>query len=235
MLSNSVAHQMSDCCDDGCAVIPRAHERRFRRALWIALCSNVAMFIVEIGASWKAESTALMADAIDFLGDAINYGVSLAALAAGALWRSRVALAKGWVMGLYGVAVLLIAGWNVLRGASPEPYIMALVAMMALLVNVSAAVLLYAFRDGDANMRSVWLCSRNDAIGNVAVMFAAYGVFGTGTIWPDVGVAVLLGILGVSAASHVVLRARNELVTQRMSQTKCGGGKQIRAVDRKSF
>jgi Co/Zn/Cd efflux system component len=184
--------------------------------LWIALCSNVAMFIVEIVASWKAESTALMADAVDFLGDAINYGVSLAALAAGALWRSRVALAKGWGMGIYGVAVLLVAGWNVLRGASPDPSTMALVAMLALLVNVGAAVLLYAFRDGDANMRSVWLCSRNDAIGNAAVMLAAAGVFGTGTLWPDVGVAVLLAMLGLWAAKDVVGRARIELADQHL-------------------
>ena len=209
---------MSDCCDDGCAGVSRAHERRFRRILWIVLFANIAMFIVEIGASWKAESTALMADAIDFLGDAINYGVSLVALAAGAMWRSRVALAKGWVMGLYGVAVLLVAAWNVMRGASPEPSIMAVIATLALLVNVGAAFLLYAFRDGDANMRSVWLCSRNDAIGNAAVLLAAAGVFGTGSLWPDVAVAVLLGILGVSASRHVILHARKELVTQRMSE-----------------
>lgn len=216
ILANLPAYWMSDFCDDGCAALPLGHERRFRRALWIVLCANIAMFIVEIGASWKAESTALMADAIDFLGDAINYGVSLIALAAGAMWRSRVALAKGWVMGIYGVAILLVASWNIWRGASPEPSVMALVAMLALFVNVGAAFLLYAFRDGDANMRSVWLCSRNDAIGNVAVMLAAAGVFGTGSLWPDVGVAVLLGMLGVSAARHVVLRAQQELVTHRI-------------------
>ncbi|MGD2140412.1 MAG: cation transporter [Burkholderiales bacterium] len=206
---------MSNCCDDGCAVLPPEHEKRFRRALWIVLCSNIAMFIVEIGASWRAESTALMADAIDFLGDAINYGVSLVALAAGVVWRSRVALAKGWVMGLYGVAVLLVAGWNVVRGASPAPSIMAVVATLALLVNVGAAFLLYAFRDGDANMRSVWLCSRNDAIGNAAVVLAAAGVFGTGSLWPDVGVAILLASLGLLAARHVIERARMELAAQR--------------------
>jgi Co/Zn/Cd efflux system component len=206
---------MSNCCDDGCAVLPPEHEKRFRRALWIVLCSNIAMFIVELGASWRAESTALMADAIDFLGDAINYGVSLVALAAGVVWRSRVALAKGWVMGLYGVAVLLVAGWNVVRGASPAPSIMAVVATLALLVNVGAAFLLYAFRDGDANMRSVWLCSRNDAIGNAAVVLAAAGVFGTGSLWPDVGVAILLASLGLLAARHVIERARMELAAQR--------------------
>lgn len=206
---------MSDCCDDGCAGVPPAHEKRFRRILWVVLCANIAMFIIEIGASWQAESTALMADAIDFFGDAINYGVSLLALAAGAVWRSRVALVKGWVMGFYGVAVLLVAGWNVMRGASPQPTIMAVVALLALLVNVSAAFLLYAFREGDANMRSVWLCSRNDAIGNAAVVLAAAGVFGTGSMWPDVAVAMLLASLGLLAAKHVIERARLELAAQR--------------------
>lgn len=206
---------MDDCCSVGGA--GHLHERRFRRALWFALIANCVMFFIEFGASWKADSTALMADAIDFLGDAINYGVSLAALASGALWRSRVALTKGWIMGIYGVIVLLVAGWNVARGASPEPATMALVAVLALSVNVGAAILLYAFRDGDANMRSVWLCSRNDAIGNVAVMLAAAGVFGTGTLWPDVGVAVLLAVLGLSAARHVIGRARKELEAKRPS------------------
>ncbi len=215
MLSNDWFDYMSDCCNSDFDTLPASHQRRFRRVLWIALIANAAMFFVEIGASLKAESTALMADATDFLGDTANYGVSLMALAAGALWRSRVALTKGWVMGFYGVAVLLFAGWNVARGASPEPATMALVALLALLVNVGVAVLLYAFRKGDANMRSVWLCSRNDAIGNVAVILAAAGVFGTGTIWPDVGVAVLLGALGLLAARHIVGQARKELAAQR--------------------
>ena len=206
---------MSACCNSGLGSLSPSHERRFRRALWAALIANFSMFLVEAGASWKAESTALMADAIDFLGDSANYGVSLLALAAGALWRSRVALAKGWVMGGYGIAVLLAASWNVLRGASPEPATMALVALLALLVNVGVALLLYAFRNGDANMRSVWLCSRNDAIGNIAVMLAAAGVFGTGTIWPDIGVAVLLAVLGLLAARQIVGQARKELVAQR--------------------
>ena len=212
---------MSECCNSGFGSLPPSHEMRFRRTLWVALIANVGMFFVEAGASWKAESTALMADAIDFLGDAANYGVSLLALAAGTLWRSRVALAKGWVMGAYGVTVLLVAGWNVLRGASPEPATMALVALLALLVNVGVAVLLYGFRNGDANMRSVWLCSRNDAIGNTAVMLAAAGVFGTGTIWPDVGVAALLAGLGLLAARHIVGKARKELAAQRATTGGC--------------
>jgi Co/Zn/Cd efflux system component len=183
--------------------------------LWIALVLNAAMFVVEAGASWSAESTALLADAIDFLGDAANYGVSLVALTAAAVWRSRVALLKGWTMGLYGAGVLLAAAWNVWHGASPEPITMAAIAAVALVVNLGVAALLYAFRDGDANMRSVWLCSRNDAIGNLAVMLAAAGVFGTGSLWPDIGVAVLLAVLGVQGGIAVVRQARAELRQQR--------------------
>ncbi|MEG1834447.1 MAG: cation transporter [Burkholderiaceae bacterium] len=205
---------MSGCCHGGCAPLSASTNRRFRRALWIALIANAVMFLVEAGASWRAESTALLADAIDFLGDSANYAVSLMALAAGAVWRSRVALAKGWTMAGYGVLVLAVAAFSVARGAQPEPMTMATVGFVALLVNASVAVLLYAFRDGDANMRSVWLCSRNDAIGNVAVMLAAAGVFGSGTIWPDVGVAVLLGGLSLSAARSVITHARAELERQ---------------------
>jgi Co/Zn/Cd efflux system component len=183
--------------------------------LWIALVLNASMFVVEAGASWRAESTALLADAVDFLGDAANYGVSLAALAAAAVWRSRVALLKGWTMGLYGAGVLLAAAWNVWYGATPAPVTMAAVAALALVVNLGVAALLYAFRDGDANMRSVWLCSRNDAIGNLAVMLAAAGVFGTGSLWPDIVVAVLLAVLGVKAGIAVVRQARAELRQQR--------------------
>lgn len=202
---------MSDCCHGACAPPPPSEDHRFRRVLWIALVANAVMFFVEAGASWSAASTALLADAVDFLGDAANYGVSLMALAAGALWRSRVALAKGWTMALYGAAVLLVSAWNVWRGAVPEPATMAVVGFIALAVNASVAGLLYAFRGGDANMKSVWLCSRNDAIGNVAVMLAAAGVFGTGTLWPDVAVAVVLGLLGLSAGRSVIAHAREEL------------------------
>ena len=174
------------------------------------------MFLVEAGASWSAESTALMADAVDFLGDTANYSVSLMALAAGAIWRSRVALAKGWTMAIYGVGVLMVAAWNIWRGAIPEPATMAVVGLIALAVNVGVAALLYAFRGGDANMRSVWLCSHNDAIGNVAVMFAAAGVFGTGTLWPDVAVAAVMGVLGLSAGRSVIAHAANELRAGRL-------------------
>ncbi len=202
---------MSACCGGACAPMTGVVSQRFRRALWIALVANATMFLVEAGAAWNAESSALLADAVDFLGDSANYAVSLMVLAAGALWRSRVALAKGWTMAGYGVLVLGVAAFNIARGAEPEPATMATVGFVALLVNASVALLLYAFRDGDANMRSVWLCSRNDAIGNVAVMLAAAGVFGTGTLWPDVGVALLLGGLSLTSARSVIGLARAEL------------------------
>ena len=204
---------MSNCCNAGCAPLPPPRDRRFQRVLWIALAANATMFLVEAGASWSAQSTALLADALDFLGDAANYGVSLMALAAGFVWRSRVALVKGWTMALYGVGVLFLAAWNVWRGVTPEPAAMAIVGLLALIVNVSVAAVLYAFRDGDANMKSVWLCSRNDAIGNVAVILAAAGVVGTRTLWPDVVVAVVLGALGLSAGRSVIVRARDELTS----------------------
>jgi len=203
---------VKDCCDHDGDLVAHARDTRFRRVLWTALAANAAMFTIELAASWMADSSALMADAVDFLGDSANYAVSLVALAAGSRWRSRVALAKGWTMAVYGVLVLAVCAWNVWRGAGPQPLTMAAIAVLALAVNVGVAFLLYAFRDGDANMRSVWLCSRNDAIGNAAVLLAAGGVFGTGTIWPDVGVAALLGTLALSAARTVIRSARTELL-----------------------
>lgn len=184
---------------------------RYRRALWIALAINAAMFAVELGASWTAGSVSLLADAADFLGDAANYGISLLVLSMALVWRSRSALAKGATMGLYGVLVLAQAAWNGFNGVVPGAYTMGVVGALALTANLSVAVMLYAFRDGDANMRSVWLCSRNDAISNIAVILAAGGVFGLGAAWPDLMVAVIMAGLGLSAARSVITQARAEL------------------------
>jgi Co/Zn/Cd efflux system component len=169
------------------------------------------MFALELGAGVRADSAALMADAADFFGDSVNYGLSLGALAFAAVWRSRVAAFKGATMLVYGVGVLGFAAWNAWHGAAPEPLTMGLVGTLALIVNVGVAALLYAYRDGDANMRSVWICSRNDAIGNVAVLLAALGVFGTGTPWPDLAVAALMAALGISGGIGVLRLARLEL------------------------
>lgn len=183
----------------------------YRRILWIALVANAAMFFVEIGASAFADSTALLADAVDFFGDAANYGISLAVLALAPAWRSRAALIKGCSMGLFGIFVIGKVLWSAATGSSPEPLAMGAVAILALLTNVGVAVILYRYRGGDANMRSVWLCSRNDAIGNVAVMFAALGVFGTGNGWPDLTVAATLGVLAVIVAQSIVRQSLGEL------------------------
>ena len=203
---------MNDSCTDHCTSRPVSP--RFRRALWIALIVNTAMFGVEFTAGLSASSVSLLADAVDFLGDAANYGLSLFVLSMLPVWRSRAAMAKGLTMGAYGIGVLIQAGWNATTGIVPEAAIMGAVGLLALIANVSVAALLYAFREGDANMRSVWLCSRNDAIGNVAVMLAALGVSGTGTAWPDLVVAVGMGLLALTAAQAVIRQARQELKTE---------------------
>ncbi len=184
---------------------------RYRRVLWGALLINAAMFGVEIVGGLHSGSVALLADAVDFFGDAVNYGLSLAVLGMGLLWRARAALVKGLSMGLFGVFVLGRTGWAVLHGAPPEPLTMGVIAILALTANVTVAVALYAWREGDANMRSVWLCSRNDALGNLAVAGAALGVFGSGSAWPDLLVAVIMATLALTAAWSVVRQAREEL------------------------
>ena len=202
---------MSSCCHPATTPPPP----RYRRVLWIALVVNAAMFAVELAAGWGAQSVALLADAADFLGDAANYGLSLFALGMGVAARSRAALFKGGCMGAYGRDVLGHASWNALHGASPEPLTMGLVGALALVANVAVAALLYAYRQGDADMRSVWLCSRNDALGNLAILIAAAGVFGSGSAWPDLAVAAIMGGLAISAAGTVIRQARAERERQR--------------------
>jgi len=199
---------MSDAC---CNVPPPPTGISYRRVLWIALVANVVMFCVELAASVYSGSSALAADAADFLGDSANYALSLGAIAAGGAWTSRVALLKGAAMSVYGVAVLAYAGWRAWLGVPPEPITMGVVGTLALAVNASVAVMLYRFREGDANMRSVWLCTRNDVIANLLVLAAAIGVFGTGTVWPDVAVAAFLAFLGLTSGRVVIRHARAEL------------------------
>jgi Co/Zn/Cd efflux system component len=206
---------MSSHCNDHSCTESNTNEisERYRKVLWIALIVNATMFIVEIVAGLGAQSASLLADAVDFFGDALNYGMSIVALGLAAVWRSRVAYAKGVSMGLYGVGVIGFAVWNASSGVLPEAKTMGIVGTMALAANVGVALLLYRFREGDANMRSVWLCTRNDAIGNVAVLLAALGVFGTGSGWPDFIVAALMGSLAVFAALTVTRKASEELRT----------------------
>ncbi len=184
---------------------------RYRKVLWIALVVNAAMFVVELAASAISGSAALAADAVDFAGDAANYGLSVAAIAAGGAWVARAAFTKGLAMGAYGIGVLLFCVWRITTGAAPEPITMGIVGALALAANLLVAWMLYAYREGDANMRSVWLCTRNDAIGNLAVLAAAAGVFGTGSFWPDVAVAALVASLALNSAAAVVRQSRREI------------------------
>lgn len=199
------------CCDSGCSA-HIAVSPRFRKALWVALIINAVMFAVEIVGGVKSGSVSLLADAVDFAGDAVNYGISLAVLSMGLMWRSRAAMVKGLSMAAFGLFVVGKTVWAGLAGVPPEPVTMGAIATLALLANAGVAVMLYAFRDGDANMRSVWLCSRNDAVGNVAVMLAAAGVFGTGSAWPDLAVALIMAGLALSSGVAVVRQALRELV-----------------------
>ena len=188
-----------------------AVDPRYRRVLWIAFLLNAAMFFVEIGAAWSSGSVSLLADSIDFFGDAGNIAISLAVLGMAASVRSRAALFKAACMGVFGLFVLGRALWAWKTGQPPESLTMGAVGLTALVVNGSVAWLLYAFRTGDANMRSVWICTRNDALGNVAVMLAALGVFGTGSAWPDLVVATIMGGLALSGACSVLRHARGEM------------------------
>lgn len=203
---------MSDSrCSHGCAAPPATQTPRYRRVLWAALIINASMFGVELVGGLHAGSVSLLADAVDFFGDAANYGISLLVLGMAISWRARAALFKGLTMGAFGIFVLGRAAWSAAAGTVPEPVTMGAISALALLANVSVAAMLYAWREGDANMRSVWLCSRNDAIGNIAVTGAALGVFGTGSSWPDLAVAAVMGVLALSAARSVVQLSRAEL------------------------
>ena len=206
------------CHTDTCSTETAASaalDPRWCRALWIALVVNAAMFVVELAAGLQAGSVSLLADAIDFAGDAVNYGLSLAVLSMAVVWRSRAAWIKGASMFGYGLFVLGKAAWVLRSGSVPEPLTMGAVAFAAMLANVGVAVLLYTWRNGDANMRSVWICSRNDALSNVAVMLAAAGVFGTGSAWPDLAVAAIMAGLALTGGAQVMRHARSELAEQR--------------------
>ena len=183
----------------------------FRRALWLALVLNLSMFLIEGLASFHSGSVSLLADAVDFFGDSANYALSLSVLSLGMLWRGRAALLKGVTMTAFGMFVLGRVVWSVQVGATPDSLTMGAVGFLALLVNTLVALMLFRFRSGDADMRSVWLCSRNDALGNIAVVMAAFGVFGTGSAWPDLLVAVIIGGLALSSGVSVMRHARSDI------------------------
>jgi Co/Zn/Cd efflux system component len=202
------------CCSHHHVPDPAADPARqaiYRRILWLALAINLGMFLVEILASVAASSASLQADAVDFLGDTANYAISLFVLGMASRYRAIAALIKGASMGALGVSVLVTIGWHLIHGTVPEAVTMGAVGSAALVANSVVFGLLSAFRTGDANLRSVWLCARNDVLGNLAVLLAALGVFGTGSGWPDLIVASSMALLALQGAWVVVSHAAAEL------------------------
>ncbi len=206
----------TDCTTDVDA--PSSSDPIFRRVLWIALLANFAMFVVEVIASEYGDSLSLQADALDFFGDSANYAISLFVVGMALSVRAKASLFKGASMAVFGTWVVGSAVYRVFTDSAPDPTTMSAIALLALVVNVAVAALLYRFRDGDSNRQSIWLCSRNDAIGNLAVMLAAAGVLASGSRWPDLIVAAIIAALNISAALRVVQLARAEL---RISDDEC--------------
>ena len=199
-----------------CEVKHEKVSQSFRKVLWIALIVNFTMFLVELASSFSADSVSLVADSIDFFGDAANYAVSLFVLSSGLVVRAKASLLKAATMGLFGLWVIGTSIYNAVVMSAPVAETMGFLGVIAMLANLFVAVLLYKYRDGDSNMQSVWLCTRNDVIGNIAVIVAASGVFLTTTRWPDLIVAFGMGILSLYSSLQVIKVAKLELKTQSM-------------------
>ncbi len=199
------------CCGGSQNDTEKLNDAAWRRVLWIALVINAVMFGVEIVAGVAAGSASLKADALDFLGDAANYAISLSVAGMALAWRARAAMVKGVSILLFGLWVLGNTVWMAAQGVVPAAETMGVVGVIALVANLACAAMLWRHREGDANRRSVWICSRNDAIGNIAVVAAALGVFGTGTGWPDIAVAAIMAVLALSGGWQIIRQARGEL------------------------
>lgn len=201
----------ADCCGSGATFEGLSAD--YKRRLWAVIAINAGMFILEMGAGAFAGSRALQADALDFLGDSLTYGVSLAVIGASVPVRAWAAFAKGVSLTLMGLGVLGWTVYHVLVLGVPRAEVMGVVGFLALAANVTSVLLLMKYKDGDANVRSVWLCSRNDAIGNVAVMIAALGVWGTATKWPDLIVAAIMAGLFLYSSVRILQQSLGELRT----------------------
>jgi Co/Zn/Cd efflux system component len=169
------------------------------------------MFLVELAAGELADSRSLQADAIDFFADAANYGITLGVAGLALSWRARATLFKGITLLALGAYVVLATLWAVVNGSAPDPSTIGVVGGMALTANLAVAAMLYRWRSGDANMQSVWICTRNDVIANFAVLTAALGVFGTGTRWPDLAVASIMALLSLSGGWRIIQLALAEM------------------------
>lgn len=185
----------------------------YKRRLWLVIGLNASMFLVEITAGQMAGSMALQADALDFFGDALTYGISLAVIGSSIAVRTTAALAKAVSLMIMGLWVFGSTVWHVFVAGVPLAPVMGVVGLLALATNLASVWLLVRYKDGDANVRSVWLCSRNDAIGNVAVMLAALGVWGAGSSWPDLVVAAIMAGLFLWSSVQIVRQALRERIT----------------------
>ena len=183
----------------------------YKGALWVVIAINATMFLVEMGAGMLAGSQALKADALDFLGDTATYTITLLVIGMPLVWRARAALLKGLSLGAMGLWVLGSTAYHIFVLGVPQAGVMGAIGFVALVANLSSVLLLLKYRDGDANVRSVWLCSRNDAIGNLAVIVAASGVWATNTHWPDLIVAGIMASLFLWSAAQIVRQALAEL------------------------
>ncbi len=205
------------CCPPPLNLDSHRGNQAYRRVLWAVLAINAVMFLVEIGAGLAAGSASLQADALDFLGDAANYAISLFVVGMALRYRATAALLKGATMGVFGLWVIGTVVWHAVHGTLPSAFTMGTVGLAALVANAASFGLLWAYRTGDANMRSAWICTRNDVLGNIAVLLAAVGVFGTGTGWPDVIVAAIMAALALQGAAVVARQAAEELRRTPMS------------------
>jgi cation diffusion facilitator family transporter len=193
---------MDECCE-----IRPVHARQ-RRVLQVVLWINLGMFLAELGAGLVAHSTALVADSADMLGDAIVYGFSLYVVARAPVWQARAALLKGVIMAAFALGIVIEVATKLVRGLTPEAAIMWVVALAALLANAAVLGVLWRHRTDDINMRSAWLCSRNDVIANGGVVLAALGVGLTGSAWPDILVGLGIAALFATSAVGVIREAR---------------------------
>lgn len=207
--SNKSNLKSNECCE----AIAQKHgwDCRYRQILWTILLINAGMFVIEVSFGVYSGSQSLQADALDFLGDSANYAISLYVLNKSVKLRAKASLIKGITLGLFGLWVIGSTVYKALVIGLPQAEVMGIIGLLALLANIISAILLYKYRSGDSNRESVWICSRNDAIGNIAVMLAAAGVFFTGTKWPDLLVAAIIASLALNGSWRILKSANEEL------------------------
>lgn len=213
--------EAEDACCSARLPVFDGMDPRYRRVLWAVIAINGAMFLLEMVAGRLAGSQALQADALDFLGDTVTYGLSLAVIGASLRTRAMAALFKGLSLSAMGLWVLGSTAYQLLIAAVPSAEVMGIIGVLALAANLASVGLLLPYKDGDANVRSVWLCSRNDAIGNIAVMGAAMGVWGTATAWPDLAVAILMAGLFLTSSVQILRQAWSEHRGRQQQHRSC--------------